>query len=297
MKTIRGFTLIELLVVITIILILASIFLTVAVRVKFKANSLVAQSNAGQIAKGIEMYRGDHDGRCAPQVNGGTWTDRYSKLYDESHWSWRRDSISGDPYFYFWYWGKQYESYLGGDAAKKLFHDPICRESSPYLADGDRPNHAYVDWSFNGVGFDFTDEAGNSDTKGGMTGRADIHYIDPSETILFQSGYESMLDGNGDTPCFSFYFDSGALNPSDYKGGKARDNSEITLRELFRHKGKSVVIYADGHLEMNSVYDLKPYNYVPQQEGLKAWSTHKFSRGYIGGKERPPYDFSKAQID
>ena len=99
-----------------------------------------------------------------------------------------------------------------------------------------------------------------------------------------------MIDGNGDGPCFRFLHDSGALNPNNPRFDlKTRGNSETSLRELFRHGGSSAVIYADGHLEMNSVHDLKPENYIPQQEGLKAWeSYHRNSP--------PPYPFSSAVI-
>ena len=290
----RGFTLIELLVVIAIIGILASLLLPVLARAKFKALSIKAQSNAGQIAKGIEAYRGDHEGRCAPQVNGGSWTDIHSSKYNKSHRYWPRDPITGEQYFYYSYWGKLYEGYLGGDETKKLFHDPTCKATDNYWSDGPRGEHRYVDWSFNGVGRMFTNEGGNFDAKvtlsrpEALIGRADIHYIDPGETILFQSGYESMLDGNGDVPCFRFLHDSGALNPNNPRFDlKTRGNSETSLRELFRHGGNSVVIYADGHLEMNSVDDLKPDNYITEKEGLKAW-------GSYDRKAPPPYDFGTA---
>jgi len=289
-KTIRGFTLIELLVVITIIMILGSILLTVYGRAKFKANSLKAQSNAHQIAIGIEMYRGDHEGRCAPNVQGGSWTDQFSSQFDKSHSSWKVDPITGDPYFHGWYWGKLYESYLGGSRAKKLFHDPTCKASSSYYSDGPRGEHRYVDWSLNGIGWDFTDESGNFDGMSASkwtTGRADAHYIDPVNTILFQSGYESTLDGNGDVPCFSFRDDSRALDADDYKGGETTDNSETTLRELFRHGGKSAVIYADGHLEMNTAYDLRPHNYMPEEESLKTWIKYKYWGTVSYGSKAP----------
>ena len=290
----RGFTLIELLVVIAIIGILASLLLPVLAKAKFKAQSLKAQSNAGQIAKGIEAYRGDHEGRLAPQTNGGSWTDIHSRKYNKSHRYWPRDPITGEQWFYYYYWGKLYEGYLGGDETKKLFHDPTCKATDSYYSDGRRGLHRYVDWSFNGVGRMFTNEGGNFDAKvtlsrpEALIGRRDIDYIDPGETILFQSGFESMLDGNGDVPCFRFLHDSGALKPNNPKSGlKTRGNSETSLRELFRHGGKSAVIYADGHLEMNSVNDLKPENYITEKEGLKAW-------GSYDRKAPPPYDFGSA---
>ena len=156
--------------------------------------------------------------------------------------------------------------------------------------------HKYVDWSFNGVGKLFTNEGGNFDAKATLSrpdsllGRRDIDYVDPGKTILFQSGYESMLDGNGDVPCFRFYHDSGALNPKNPKLGlSTRGNSETTLREIFRHGGRSPTIYADGHLEMNTADDLKPENYMTEKVGLKAW-------GSYNRNSPPPYPFSSAVI-
>ena len=78
--------------------------------------------------------------------------------------------------------------------------------------------------------------------------------------------------------------------------GKTTDNSETTLRELFRHGGKSAVIYADGHLEMNTTYDLKPHNYMPEEESLKTWIKYKYWGQFPTGQKPPPYDFGTANI-
>ncbi len=71
----------------------------------------------------------------------------------------------------------------------------------------------------------------------------------------------------------------------------ARGNSETTLREFFRHMGKSAVMYADGHLEMNIVSELTPDRYVPDEAGLSKWKTSKANY-----TKPTPYDFTTANI-
>ena len=87
---------------------------------------------------------------------------------------------------------------------------------------------------------------------------------------------------------------SGVLNTGTGKPfeKKTRGNSETTLRELFRHMGRSAVMYADGHMELNEISELTPDRYVPSESGLGKW------KAYGGGRytRPPPYDFMNAKI-
>ena len=310
MKNKKAFTLIELLVVIAIIGILAAMLLPVLAKAKQKARSLKGQSNAKSIDQGVSAYRGDHDDRCAPKTNGGYWkryTDPASgnaARNGSNHVNWKKDT-NGDDYYYYWYWGKLYEDYLGGvGVAHKVFNDPMCRTSDYYYSDGRRHEWPFVDWSWNGAAESYAgNESANYAYHGSWSknkelgnyaqGRMLTDYPAPDKAITFQSGFETMLDGNGDVPCFAFLHDSGALNTGP--GGQSRatrGNSETTLRSFFRHMGKSAVMYADGHLEMNIVSELTPDRYVPNKDGLNKW------KAYSGGRytKPPPYDFSTANI-
>ena len=70
LRTARGFTLIELLVVIAIIALLAAILFPVFAKAREKARQTACLSNMNQIAKALEMYKGDYDGFYVPSYVG-----------------------------------------------------------------------------------------------------------------------------------------------------------------------------------------------------------------------------------
>jgi prepilin-type N-terminal cleavage/methylation domain-containing protein len=69
----RGFTLIELLVVIAIIAILAAVLFPVFARAKDQARKTKCLSNLSQIAKALNAYSNDYDGRLPVAYNYPNW--------------------------------------------------------------------------------------------------------------------------------------------------------------------------------------------------------------------------------
>jgi prepilin-type N-terminal cleavage/methylation domain-containing protein len=65
----RAFTLVELLVVITIIALLAAMLFPVLVEARARGDRASCASNLRQVGQGLEMYRGDSDGRL-PYTDG-----------------------------------------------------------------------------------------------------------------------------------------------------------------------------------------------------------------------------------
>jgi prepilin-type N-terminal cleavage/methylation domain-containing protein len=70
----RAFTLIELLVVIAIIAILAAILFPVFARAKDQARKAKCLSNLGQLAKALNAYSNDYDGRLPVAYNVANWS-------------------------------------------------------------------------------------------------------------------------------------------------------------------------------------------------------------------------------
>jgi len=79
----KGFTLIELLVVIAIIAILAAILFPVFAQARNAAKKAQCSSNFNQLAKGIEMYKGDNDTKFPPTNLNPTIFH-----YPDKPWSW-----------------------------------------------------------------------------------------------------------------------------------------------------------------------------------------------------------------
>lgn len=79
----RGFTLIELLVVIAIIAILAAILFPVFAQARNAAKKAGCQSNFNQLAKAMEMYKGDNETKYAPtNLNAAIFR------YPDKPWGW-----------------------------------------------------------------------------------------------------------------------------------------------------------------------------------------------------------------
>ncbi|MEO1008662.1 MAG: prepilin-type N-terminal cleavage/methylation domain-containing protein [Planctomycetota bacterium] len=252
----RAFTLIELLVVIAIIALLLGILLPSLGGAREAAKKVQCQSQMKQIYTAWFGYATDND-----EYHHGSRQNFSSRMVQLDS-----DRNYLLPYYEDWdaslplgrgsYWGALYDSYLGVDIKREFFERevgignrtllpgwevwacPAAREIDQYTPAGrDQPGQfEFATMCFNGV---FLDRAqprsgsaffkpGNDYNAGRPKRITTVQY--PSNTIVFQDGYEQMLDGNGDT-----------LN--DLRQHGDRENAEY-----FRHGGGCNTCWLDGSI-------------------------------------------------
>ncbi len=269
----EGFTLIEILVVVAILGVVMSMMLPTVnlARTKMKISS--SMNNLRVIGTIVWDYHQNSDGDGGPRTNGGYW----------------KSPPDGNPYNH--YWGAMYGS---GKEYKLLFHSPMTHYTLEENSDGPRANgHQYVDYAFNGVASLWYDEvACFSDTRR-RTGRDIDTYLFPAQTIWAQDHSEPMMDGNGDVPCYAFAHDRNAFNhahPDFNPGARHRANSEVALYEIFRNRGMSGVLWADGHTSKLGVDHVwKPSWYTGgRKDAQQAWEERENGRF----TEPPPYKYT-----
>ena len=175
----------------------------------------------------------------------------------------------------FAYWGAVYDSYQDVNVdptwyvarmpwismtappfpAWKTWHCPSAKKMDPYPYDITQydPDHLYQSYCFNGV-----DDRVDPNTRrppmtwwrkqyvprynrvlSTPTKLSDI--FQPSGLIMFQDGFECMLDGNGDT-----LNDLSQYNPDVNAGDPRFTNWQ---REYFRHNTGCTTIWGDGHVK------------------------------------------------
>ncbi len=243
----RGFTLIELLVVISIIALLIALLLPALGSAKESARQVLCKANMKNVHLAFAAYRTDHDGYHHPFRNDMRWigdgaTDRSPRPI-AAH-----DTIA--PGHANAYWGVPYIAHLDRD--KRVYSCPSALDAQTMTgssrSDGlFSQGHIYTTYSFNGyrqsndTGFSrasvdvalFLGKINQGLVSGG-TARPEDAILNPSTTILFQDGWEPMIDGNsgGDTP----------MNLAQHGGFDER------VREYFRHANDAGnIMWADGH--------------------------------------------------
>lgn len=246
-----GFTLVELLVVIGIIAVLISILLPSLSRAREEGRAIKCASQLQQIGVAVQLYMSQYKGFVGPWRNATFWQDENDR------------SRTIDPDHVDAYWGVIYAT--TANLPKQLFNCPSSTASSR------------GDWRTSPGGTGLTFDEGNLYTSyaqncyGGKNGGprgtdtfriatfGDANEIAlfhrknsvwhgrnmtrmkfASKTIFAHDGYESVVDGNGDT------FNDWYQHVSPDRAG-----------EYLRHNKRANVLFCDGHVERMDRDELK----------------------------------------
>jgi prepilin-type N-terminal cleavage/methylation domain-containing protein/prepilin-type processing-associated H-X9-DG protein len=256
-----GFTLIELLVVIGIIAILVSILLPALGAARKAARKTQCSSQMKQIFTVIMVYCNDYNEFHHSQRNN--YGARFRKInpsgpFDPLNLRYLRQD---DPEAY---WGQVYDPYfdvridpewfvarmpLPPFPGWRVWRCPDARLMDPYpLGTTFDPDHLWQTYCFNGV----DDRTDPRTGRPAMTwfrrvgpGPSKVTQISkitmPDRLIIFQDGFEHMLDANGDT-----------LNDlSQYDAPAEGGNIDFVAweREYFRHGNSCNTTWGDGHVK------------------------------------------------
>lgn len=239
MKRSNAFTLIELLVVIAVIAVLMGILMPALSRARDQAKKTVCISQSKQLGMCMRLYAEDNDGYLHSGANNGLWDNAWEDPVVVKEYDW------DDSYAY---WGLAYKRYAN---SKKIFHCPSQERVDDWPESGWGYKYQgffkycgyglnkYVNWSYkyNSSSDSFVDNDRSCNLY------RDFKRKD--EVILFQDHIEQKLDDNGDM----FYIKSGSsINLTQWRNGGTLDDFPDAVDECFRHAGRSVTTWGDGHV-------------------------------------------------
>jgi prepilin-type N-terminal cleavage/methylation domain-containing protein/prepilin-type processing-associated H-X9-DG protein len=257
----HGFTLIELLVVIAIIAVLISILLPALGSARKLARMTQCSSQQKQIYTVMMVYCNDYNEFHHSQRNN------YGARFRKINQSGPLDPLNlrylrqDDPEAY---WGQIYDPYFDVKIDPewyvarmpvppfpgwKVWRCPDAKLMDPYPSGTTfDPDHLYQTYAFNGVDNVIETRTGRTAQtwfrRVSGTGQSKVNQISkiqfPDKLIIFQDGFEHMLDANGDTLNDLSQYDA----PSE--GGQV--DFVQWEREYFRHGTSCNTTWGDGHV-------------------------------------------------
>ena len=222
-----GFTLVELLVVITIILVLAALSVMGFKRMREKADVVTTVKRIRGFTEANALYATDHNGKYVSvfafdEDGQGAVQWHYNRAFLEA--------LIGDKQEL-----ENYEVFEGIDGLPEQVLDPIVIRSKKRF------------WSRISASFGYNSE-NMSGGSWGQPGTARSHTISsvsyPDEACAFITATDWLV------------VHSGALLWENSPVEGKTENSKIA----YRHQGKAVVAYYDGHAGLISINDMKEIN-------------------------------------
>ncbi len=258
-----AFTLIELLVVIAIIAIMVGILLPTIGQARKLARQAACSSQQSNIFKIVSLYTNDYKDYHHSQRNN--YGARFLRINPSGSYDYNNlRAIRATDQFA--YWGTIYDPYFDVEIEEswyvgrlpltkfpgwQVWRCPDAQLMDPY-PDGTvfDPDHLYQTYCFNGVDdridpgtgrvamtwFRRIQRGNQSVTK--VTPVSQIQF--PDKLIMFQDGFEHMIDANGDTLNDLTQYDQSGVAYADWE------------REYFRHNAGCNTTWGDGHIKQIS---------------------------------------------